>query len=160
MLTFDETTLERAAAVYGPFRLEHRFLQQYARLNRAAAYLSVLLVDMLEKQPVDRREVMDTLTQTSVATAEFYLAQEQLEALFDRHPDGKASPFFSLHTAMMNQLERSVRKAEQARANRYGAPAAAPKPDTYEYDKREVLDMVCTMAAREAAEKEESHGTV
>ena len=36
MLSFDETTLERAAAVYGPFRLEHRFLQDYGRLNREA----------------------------------------------------------------------------------------------------------------------------
>lgn len=156
MLSFDETTLDRAAAVYGPANLELKFLQQYARLNRAAGNLSVRLVDLLEKQPVNRQEILDTLTGTSVATVGFYLALEQLEAMANLHPNGKASPFFALHTALMDQLERDVRKAEQSRADRYGAPES----DTYEYDKREVLEMVCTMAAREAAEKEEPHGTV
>ena len=160
MLTFDETTLERAASVYGPFRLERRFLLEYSKLNRAAAHLSVLIVELLEQQPVDRREVNAALTKTAAAAVGASLALEQREAVFGLHPDGKAGSFRALHTALMNQLESDVRKAELARAKRYGNPDSAPEPDTYEYDKREVLDMVCTMAAREAAEKEEPHGTV
>ena len=160
MLSFDETTLERAAAVYGPFRLEHRFLQDYGRLNREAGELAVRLVDMLESQPVDRRRITNAMNKTSVAMVDLYVALEQLEALFGGHPDGKASPFYALHTGKMNELEKSVRSAEQARANRYGCPAWQPVPGTYQYDKREVLELACTMAAREAAEKEDPHGTV
>lgn len=160
MLSFDETTLERAAAVYGPFRLEHRFLQDYGRLNRKAGELAVRLVDLLERRPVDSGLIRDALTTTSVALVDLYVALEQLEALFGGHPDGKASPFYALHTGKMNELEKSVRSAEQARANRYGCPAWQPAPGTFQYDKREVLELACTMAAREAAEKEEPHGTV
>ena len=160
MLTFDETTLERAAAVYGPFRLEHRFLQDYGRLNRSAGELAVRLVDMLERQPVDPCQINDALIKTEVAMVDLYVALEQLQALLGFHPDGNASPFLALHTARMNDLEKSVRKAEQARANRYGCPAWQPAPDTYQYDKREVLELACTMAAREAAEKEDPYGTV
>ena len=158
MLTFDETTLERAAAVYGPFRLEHGFLQDYARLNRAAGELAVRLVDLLERQPVDPCQINDALIKTEVAMVDLYVALEQLQALLGFHPDGNASPFFALHTARMDDLEKSVRKAEQARAARYGCPARQPDA----YDKHEVLDMICTLAAREAAakEKEEPHGTV
>ena len=61
----------------------------------------------------------------------------------------------------MRSYGNTVKKIEHDRACRYGAPAG-PAPDTYQYDKREVLDMVCTMAARKASEKEkeEPHGTV
>lgn len=160
MLTFDETTLERAAAVYGPFRLERQFLQDCGKLNSATGNLAVLLVDLLEQQPVNQYQLSDALTKTGTAIVDVLLALQQMEAVFGLHPCADAGNYFALYTALMNQLERNVQKVEQARANRYGAPAAAPKPDTYEYDKREVLDMVCTMAAREAAEKEETHGTV
>lgn len=160
MLTFDETTLDRAAAVYGPFRLERRFLQDYGRLNREAGELADLLVDLLEGEPVDENRVVNAVNKTGATLAGMYVALEQLEALFGFHPDGKASPFYSLHTVKMNELEKSVRSAEQARANRYGCPAWQPAPGTYQYDKREVLELACEMAAREAAEKEETHGTV
>lgn len=150
---YDETTLPRAVAAYGPYRIEYRVLRRVGELNDKTGELQGFLAQLLDGEPVPMTWVSGRIAGAQIALIDLYAELTLLAELLGEHPCADAHNMVITYENILRGLEKDVKKIEHDRACRYGAPAG-PAPDTYQYDKREVLDMVCTMAAREAAEKE------
>lgn len=150
---YDTTTLPRAAALYGPQRIEYRALQELGTLLSHAGLMQAYLAELLRGEPVNKEALGMRIGYTKIALVDLYVALNLLEEVLGAHPITEPYPLTDHYEARMQSLERKVKKAEENRRcrNLWGNPFPA---DTPQYDKREVLDMVCTMAAREAEKKE------
>lgn len=153
MTGYDVTTLPRAAALYGPQRIECRALQELGTLLSHAGLMQAYLAELLRGEPVNKEALGMRIGYTKIAAVDLYVALNLLEEVLGAHPIAKPYPLTDHYEARMQELERKVKKVEDARRFRdnWHNPYPADSP---QYDKREVLDMVCTMAAREAAKKE------
>lgn len=153
MTGYDATTLPRAAALYGPQRIEYRVLHDLGTLLFQASQMQEYIANLLRSEPVNREALGVRITYTKIAAVDLYVALNLLEEVLGAHPIAAPYPLSDLYENRMRTLERQVKKVEDARHFRdnWHNPYPADSP---QYDKREVLDMVCTMAAREAAKKE------
>ena len=150
MTGYDETTLPRAAALFGPQRVEYHTLRCLGELLAPAGQMQAYLADLLRGEPVNKEALLSRIGDIRIQLADLYLALNLLDEALGAHPVWKPYPFETCYNAALSRLEARVKAAEDDRKYR----GAWPAPDAYTYDKHEVLDMVCTMAAREAAEKE------
>lgn len=153
MTGYDATTLPRAAALYGPQRIEYRVLHDLGTLLFQAGQMQEYIANLLRSEPVNREALGVRITYTKIAAIDLYFSLNLLEEILGAHPIAAPYPLSDLYENRMRTLERQVKKVEDARRFRdnWHNPYPADSP---QYDKREVLDMVCTMAAREAAKKE------
>lgn len=158
MTGYDTTTLPRAAALFGPQRVEYRALRCLGELMAPAGQMQAYLAELMDGEPVNKEALLGRITDMKIRVADLYLALNLLDEVLGAHPVAAPYPLVQTYEDGLRRLEQRIQKVEADRACRYGM--VQPRPDTYAYDKHEVLDMVCTMAAREAAEKEETHGTV
>lgn len=158
MTGYDETTLPRAAALFGPQRVEFHALGVLGDLLAPAGQMQAYLAGLLAGDPINKEALLGRIADARIRLADLYLALNLLDEALGAHPVAAPYPLVQTYEDGLRRLEQRLQKVEADRACRYGM--AQPRPDTYAYDKHEVLDMVCTMAAREAAEKEEPHGTV
>lgn len=94
-------------------------------------------------------EVTIALSQLFAAIPPLWVSAEVVEAMIGQPSNPEATTFFSGREAALDQMEHDIWSI----ANKRGQPRVYP-PGTMLYTKNEILDMVCTMAAREAAEKE------
>lgn len=152
---YDTTTLPRAAALYGPQRIEYRALQELGTLLSHAGLMQAYLAELLRGEPINKEALGMRIGYTKIALVDLYVALNLLAEVLGEHPIAAIYPLTDHYEACMQELERKVKKVEDARRFRdnWHNPYPADSP---QYDKREVLDMVCTMAAREAAKKEVS----
>lgn len=150
---YDATTLPRAAALYGPQRIEYRALQELGTLLSHAGLMQAYLAELLRGEPVNKEALGMRIGYTKIALVDLYVALNLLAEVLGEHPIAAIYPLTDAYEERMQALERKVKKAEEDRRcrNLWDNPFPA---DTPQYDKREVLDIVCTMAAREAAKKE------
>lgn len=155
MTGYDTTTLPRAAALYGPQRIEYRALQELGTLLSHAGLMQAYLAELLRGEPVNKEALGMRIGYTKIALVDLYVALNLLAEVLGEHPIAAIYPLTDAYEARMQALERKVKKLEDARRFRNGWHNPYPA-DSPQYDKREVLDMVCTMAAREAAKKEVS----
>lgn len=153
MTGYDTTTLPRAAALYGPQRIEYRALQELGTLLSHAGLMQAYLAELLRGEPVNKEALGMRIGYTKIALVDLYVALNLLAEVLGEHPIASIYPLTDAYEARMQALERKVKKLEDARRFRNGWHNPYPA-DSPQYDKREVLDMVCTMAAREAAKKE------
>ena len=151
MLKHDETTLARAAAAYGPTRTEHDYIRAAGRCTADIGTLTDALLRLQDGFPVYNAEVSLALTQLFASIPALWVAAEVVGVMIGEPVNNEATPFYSLREAELDQMERNIKKIMDKR----GSPCIYP-PGTMLYDKHEILDMVCTMAAREAAKKEET----
>lgn len=155
MTGYNATTLPRAAALYGPQRIECRALQELGTLLSHAGLMQAYLAELLRGEPVNKEALGMRIGYTKIAAVDLYVALNLLAEVLGEHPIAAIYPLTDHYEACMQELERKVKKAEDAR--RFRDNWRNPYPaDSPQYDKREVLDMVCTMAAREAAKKEDA----
>ena len=153
MTGYDVTTLPRAAALYGPQHIECRALQELGTLLSHAGLMQAYLAELLRGEPVNKEALGMRIGYTKIAAVDLYVSLNLLEEVLGAHPIAKPYLLTDHYEACMQELERKVKKVEDARRFRDGWRNPYPA-DSPQYDKREVLDMVCTMAAREAAKKE------
>lgn len=153
MTGYDTTTLPRAAALFGPQRVEYRALRCLGELMAPAGQMQAYLAELMDGEPVNKEALLGRITDMKIQVADLYLALNLLGEVLGAHPVAAPYPLVQTYEDGLRSLEQRLKKVEADRACGYGF--TAPDPDAYTYDKREVLDMICTMAAREAAEKEE-----
>lgn len=153
MTGYDATTLPRAAALYGPQRIEYRVLHDLGTLLFQAGQMQEYIANLLRSEPVNPEALGMRIGYAKISAIDLYVSLNLLEEVLGRHPIAAPYPLSDLYENRMRTLERQVKKVEDARRFRdnWHNPYPADSP---QYDKREVLDMVCTMAAREAAKKE------
>ena len=155
MTGYDTTTLPRAAALFGPQRVEYRALRCLGNLLAPAGQMQAYLAALMDGEPVNKEALLGRITEMRLRLADLYLALNLLDEVLGAHPVAAPYPLVQTYEDGLRHLEQRLQKVEADRACGYGFPA--PAPDAYAYDKHEVLDMICTMAAREAAEKEVPH---
>lgn len=149
VLKHNETTLARAAAAYGPIRTEHDFIRAAGCCTAAIGTLTDALLRLQDGLPVCEAEVTIALSQLFAAIPPLWVSAEVVGAMIGQPSNPEATTFFSGREAALDQMERDLKKM----ADKRGQPRMYP-PGTMLYNKNEILDLVCTMAAREAAEKE------
>lgn len=155
MTGYDATTLPRAAALYGPQRIEYRVLHDLGTLLFQAGQMQEYIANLLRSEPVNREALGVRITYTKIAAIDLYFSLNLLEEILGAHPIAAPYPLADHYENRMRALEQQIKKVEDDR--HYRDYWSNPFPtDTPQYDKREVLDMVCTVAAREAAKKEAS----
>lgn len=150
MLKHNETTLARAAATYGPIHTEHDFIRAAGCCTAAIGTLTDALLRLQDGLPVCEAEVTIALSKLFAAIPPLWVSAEVVGAMIGQPANLEATTFFSGREAALDQMERNLKKI----ADKRGQPRVYPH-GTMLYDKHEILDMICTMAAREAAEKEE-----
>lgn len=153
MTGYDATTLPRAAALYGPQRIEYRVLHDLGTLLFQAGQMQEYIANLLRSEPVNSEALGMRIGYVKISAIDLYVSLNLLEEVLGRHPIAAPYPLSDLYENRMRTLEQQVKKVEDER--HYRDYWNNPYPtDTLQYDKREVLDMVCTVAAREAAKKE------
>ena len=150
MAKHNETTLARAARFYGPLRTEHAYIRAAGRCAAAMGELTDALLRLQDGLPVLEVEIGNALTKLEAAIPDLWVAAERVGALVGQPFNAGGTIFFSGREAALDELETKLKRA----ADRAGPPRPAPAPGTPLFDKHEVLDMICTIAAREAAQKE------
>lgn len=154
MTGYDATTLPRAAAVFGPQRIEYRTLHDLGLLLAEAGQMQAYLADLLRGEPVNKDALLYRTGYVDLYLMDLYVSLHLLEEVLGAHPIPDACHICNQYEERMGKLEKKVKEIESSR--RYRNLWNNPYPTgTPQYDKREVLDMVCTIAAREAAQKEE-----
>lgn len=154
MTGYDATTLPRAVSLYGPQRIEYRALKDFGKLLSEAGQMQAYLADLLRGDPVNKEALLYRTGNVTVYLLDLYISLQLMEEVLGAHPIAAPHMMLDAYESRMRNLEQQVKKIEDSR--RYRNLWKNPYPaDTPQYDKREVLDIVCTMAAREAAQKEE-----
>lgn len=155
---FDETTPHRYVQAFGPQRVEHDFIRAAARVSAAASDLTDVLMRLQEGIAVSPPEPDNALSRLMAELPALYVAAETLGEMLRAAgmPGRPFSPdeptFTALRTAELATMERQTRNAEASA--KYPAMPHCP-PGTPLYNKKEILDLACTMAARNAQQKEE-----
>ena len=107
---------------------------------------------LLRSEPVNQEALGMRIGYAKISAIDLYVSLNLLEEVLGRHPIAAPYPLSDLYENRMRTLEQQVKKVEEDRHYRdyWNNPYPTGTP---QYDKREVLDMVCTVAAREAAKK-------
>lgn len=148
MAKHNETTLARAARLYGPLRTEHAYIRAAGRCAAAMGELTNALLRLQDGLPVLEVEIANALTKLEATVPDLWVAAERVGALVGQPFNAGGTVFFSGRESALDELEAKLQRA----AGHAGPPRPAPEPGTPLFDKQEFLDMVCTIAAREAAQ--------
>ena len=86
MTGYNATTLPRAAALYGPQRIECRALQELGTLLSHAGLMQAYLAELLRGEPVNKEALGMRIGYTKIAAVDLYVALNLLEEVLGAHP--------------------------------------------------------------------------
>lgn len=160
MTQHNETTLRRAAAIFGPVRTEHIWMQEAARLQSAMGALTDVLLRLQDGDPVHEPEASNAVTAAETALPAALVALERVKALLGMRTEATESCFFAVRTRLLDELEHRTAEAE-ARAMRPN-PNDTAAGETL-YSKQDMLELTLALfeqqQARRGRAKGGPHGT-
>ena len=140
--------LREANAILGPYDAEDALLVRYTAVQAAGSELLGSVIRLRQGQESAGR-LCNALIALLAELPGLYLAAERIDCMTGGHFNPEATPFYSLRTAALEDL---TRRAAETRARHMAPSAAAVAEGTPLYTKKELLDLVCTMAEQRKGE--------